>query len=87
MCEDHVKVCDEIWFVINNADRRELFNYIYKLKEQLERVEKSNKDAIEFIKEKEYVIDLNTFGYELNNYEIYKLLRILDTDKGDMKDE
>lgn len=54
-----------------------------QLKEQLEASEKARKEAIEFIKSKEYVIDFSTFGYELNNYEIFKLKNILDIDKGE----
>lgn len=53
-----------------------------KLKEQLERSEKARKEAIELIKSKEYVIDLYTFGYELDDYDIFKVKRILNIDKG-----
>lgn len=54
-----------------------------KLKEQLELSEKARKEALSVINSKEYVIDFSTFGYELNNYEIFKLKNILDIDKGE----
>lgn len=56
---------------------------IFNLKEQLERSEKARKEAIELIKSKEYVIDLYTFGYELDDYDIFKVKRILNIDKGE----
>lgn len=58
-----------------------------QLKEKLEASEKARKEALSMINSKEYVIDFSTFGYELNNYEIFKLKNILDIDKGEMKDE
>lgn len=54
-----------------------------KLKNQLEASEKAIKEARELIKSKQYVIDFSTFGYGLNNYEIFKLKNILDIDKGE----
>lgn len=54
-----------------------------QLKEQLETSEKARKEALSMINSKEYVIDFSTFGYELNNYEIFKLKNILDIDKGE----
>lgn len=50
---------------------------------KLEKSEKARKEAIELIKSKEYVIDLYTFGYELDDYDIFKVKRILDIDKGE----
>lgn len=54
-----------------------------QLKEKLEISEKARKEALEVIRLKEYVIDLSTFGYDFNDYEIFKLKRILDIDKGE----
>ena len=75
--EHNDKVVDKV-----NWENQLLKKEIHQLKEQLEKSEKSRKEAIEFIKSKEYVIDFSTFGYEFNNYEIFKLKNILDTDKG-----
>ena len=54
-----------------------------QLKEQLETSEKARKEALKIIKLKEYVIDLSTFGYDFNDYEVFKLKKILDIDKGE----
>lgn len=52
-----------------------------QLKEQLESSEKARKEAIEFINDKS---DKGyNFGWILQNEEIYKLLEILDIDKGE----
>ena len=61
----------------------QLKNKNQQLKEQLEKSEKARKEALSMINSKEYVIDFSTFGYELNNYEIFKLKNILDIDKGE----
>ena len=76
--ENNDKVVDKV-----NWENQLLKKEIHQLKEQLESSEKARKEAIEFIKSKEYVIDFSTFGYELNNYEIFKLKNILDIDKGE----
>ena len=76
--EHNDKVVDKV-----NWENQLLKKEIHQLKEQLESSEKARKEAIEFIKSKEYVIDFSTFGYELNNYEIFKLKNILDIDKGE----
>lgn len=56
---------------------------VEELEKQLEASEKARKEALSVINSKEYVIDFSTFGYELNNYEIFKLKNILDIDKGE----
>lgn len=57
-----------------------------QLKEQLERVEKANKEAVELIKELYDETD-DISCYEINKKRKEMLLDILDTDKGEMKDE
>lgn len=54
-----------------------------QLKEKLERERKIRKEALNLIKAKEFVIDLFMFGYELDDYDIFKLKNILDIDKGE----
>ena len=54
-----------------------------QLKKQLQQKEDIINKAREFIKSKEYVIDLSTFGYNLNDYDVFKLKGILNIDKGD----
>lgn len=71
----------------NSKNYHKLQQENQQLKEKLEASERARKEAIELIKSKEYVIDLYTFGYELDDYDIFKVKRILDIDKGAMKDE
>ena len=59
------------------------FCTVQELLNKYEASEKARKEAIELIKSKEYVIDLYTFGYELDDYDIFKVKRILDIDKGE----
>ena len=61
----------------------ELLRENKKLKQQLEQRDNIINKAREFIKSKEYVIDLSTFGYNLNDYDVFKLKGILNIDKGD----
>ena len=77
--ENEIKeLCKKI--KVNEKSRRKMQK---SLMDKVQKSEKARKEAIEFIKSKEYVIDFSTFGYELNNYEIFKLKNILDIDKGE----
>ena len=92
MNEEELKLLeklDELPRELNIQIRGLLLNEVFlrkenqQLKEKLEASEKSRKEALSMINSKEYVIDFSTFGYELNNYEIFKLKNILDIDKGE----
>ena len=67
--------------IANQRDR--LLEENRKLKEKLETSEKTRKEALNLIKSKEYVIDMFTFGYEIDNYDISKLKNILNIEKSD----
>lgn len=69
---------DVISMILDNLQKEN-----QQLKEQLEQRDNIINKAREFIKSKEYVIDLSTFGYNLNDYDIFKLKSILNIDKGD----
>ena len=75
------KVFDAIMEIANSRDR--LLEENRKLKEKLETSEKTRKEALNLIKSKEYVIDMFTFGYEIDNYDIFKLKNILNIEKSD----
>lgn len=75
------KVFDAVMKIADERDR--LLEENRKLKEKLETSEKTRKEALNLIKSKEYVIDMFTFGYEIDNYDIFKLKNILNIEKSD----